>query len=127
MQQALPANVLDTKVEQINGYMAKARKIARMYIKLAEEAASETQCATLFMDSKACQMKGESGGDEHKSFVGIFIDIKRFGEASSNANLRIPAIKHGRLPTLFSIILQARSSMTGLQNGDLYFKMLDLS
>ena len=27
-------------------------------------------------------MKGQKDGDERKSFVGIFIDMKRFGEAS---------------------------------------------
>ena len=37
------------KVDEVNAYMTKARKIVRTYIKLAEEAASEAHRIILFI------------------------------------------------------------------------------
>ena len=121
LEAVLPATIPDENVEQIVKFMNKARRKVRISIKLAEEAASETQCIVVLKDSNACQMKGLQEGGMRKSLCGIFMGTKRFGQASSMANLRMPPIKDGRLPKLFNIILGARDSKTGLQDGDLYF------
>lgn len=121
MQAALPATIPDSKTDQINKYMAKARKMVRMQIKLAAEPATEAQSVSVLMNSRACQMKGERTDTEHKSFVGIILDTKRLGEATSAPNLRVPSIKDGRLAKLFSVILQARDSTRELQAGDAFF------
>jgi hypothetical protein len=122
----LPASLTPDTMAKVREYMLKARRHVKTQIKLSVEANSESQCAILISNSKAGQAKGERcpnafGGEDWKTSVGIFLDVKRMGEASSVPHLRMPSIKDGRISKLVGSFLQSRKSVNELQAGDLFF------
>jgi hypothetical protein len=122
----LPASLTPDTMAKVHEYMLKARRHVKTQIKLGVEATSEAQNAILIGDSKAGQAKGERcpnafGGVDWKTSVGIFLDVKRMGEASSVPHLRMPSIKDGRISKLVGSFLQSRRVTNELQAGDLFF------
>lgn len=122
MQSALPASLPESKADQVNAYMMKAKKLVKVQVKLAVEAPSEAQCVASIINSRAGQIKGtktynDRDETEHRAVVMIVYDAKRFGEATSQPHLRCPAIKDGRMSKLVSVALKARE---GLQSCDVH-------
>ena len=89
------------------------------------EAGTEAQCANLIAESPVGKLRGQTvinanGETEAKSFIGIFFDTKRSGEASSHPHARTPSLKDGRLSKLFSAFFLAHNSDT-IHESDLFF------
>ena len=79
----------------------------------------------MIAESPVGKLRGQTvinanGETEAKSFIGIFFDTKRSGEASSHPHARTPALKDGRLSKLFSAFFLARNSDT-IHESDLFF------